>query len=155
MFSFCERPLVWRGLNVADSWRYPNALVRFFLVNIKLPNFFSSFCITKIAVGKFDTLCVRFSANGRGVISIKYRSVPRVYSIIGSQSPWTIIMLNCINILIITRVMETQEGVFTCAESEEEHEICWTNKCQQLVQDAEGASTTKVSAPHVSLLNYV
>ena len=51
---------------------YPNALVRFFLVNIKLPNFFSSFCLTKIAVAKFGTLCARFSANGRGTILIKY-----------------------------------------------------------------------------------
>ena len=51
--------------------------------------------------------------------------------------------------------METQKGVYTYAESEEEHEICWTNKGQQLVQEPEGASTTNVMAPHVSLLNYV
>ena len=81
---------------------YPNALVRFFLVNIKLPNFFSSFCLTKIAVAKFDTRSVRFSAIERGAISIKYRSVPRAYSIIGNQSASTVIMLNFINILIIT-----------------------------------------------------
>ena len=51
--------------------------------------------------------------------------------------------------------METHEGVYTCAASEEEYEICSSNKGQQLVQYPEGASTTKVSAPHVSLLNYV
>ena len=36
-----------------------------------------------------------------------------------------------------------------CSESEEEPEIGSSNKGQQFVQDPEGASTTKVSAPHV------
>ena len=45
--------------------------------------------------------------------------------------------------------METQEGVYTCSESEEEPEIGSSNKGQQLDQDPEGASTTNVSAPHV------
>ena len=55
----------------------------------------------------------------------------------------------------ITQVKETQEGVYTCSESKEP-EIGSSNESQQAQdQDHESASTTNVSAPYVSLLNYV